>query len=64
MKRDNRIVYSINVGDIQEVAQDELDRRLTKSELTRIEENLGDYIDWHNAITNAILFHIKIQEKA
>jgi len=63
MKDGNRIVYSINVDDIQAVAQDELGRRLTKGELARIEENLGDYVDWHNAIANAILFHIKIQEK-
>jgi len=64
MKSDERIVYSVNIEDIQTVAQEELGRRLTSKELKRIEDNLGDYIGWSEAIAQAILFHIKIAEKA
>ena len=62
MKSDKRVVYSINVADIQTVAQEELGRRLTDDELKRIEDNLGDYIQWHDAIASAILNHITIGE--
>lgn len=62
MKSNKRVVYSINVADIQTVAQEELGRRLTDDELKRIEDNLGDYIRWYDAIASAILNHITIGE--
>lgn len=46
----DRIVYSINVEDIQTVAEQELDRELTDEEIKRVEQRLGDYIDWYEAI--------------
>ena len=46
----DRIVYSINVEDIQTVAEHELDRELTDEEIKRVEQRLGDYIDWYEAI--------------
>ena len=60
MKNDSndRIVYSINVGDIQEVAQQVLERDLTKKEIVLVEESAGDYLDWFQAIENAICKHI------
>ncbi len=60
MKNDsnNRIVYSINVGDIQEVAQQVLERDLTRKEIILVEESVGDYLDWFRAIENAISKHI------
>ncbi len=60
MKNDSndRIVYSINVGDIQEVAQQVLERDLTRKEIILVEESVGDYLDWFRAIENAISKHI------
>lgn len=54
----NDIVYSINVQDIQTVATDVLDRKLTQKEIAAVEKSVGDYIDWHEAITNAIQSHV------
>ena len=56
MKNDSndKIVYSISVGDIQEVAKQVLERDLTKKEVVLVEESVGDYIDWFQAIENAL----------
>lgn len=54
----NRIVYSINVRDIQEVAKQVLGRSLLKKEIALIEESMGGYIDWFQAIENAIHEHV------
>ena len=54
-----RIVYSINVNDIQEVANEFLERDLTEEEVVLVEDSLGDYIDWFQAIENSILEHVK-----
>ncbi len=49
-----KIVYSISVGDLQEVSQDVLERRLTKKEIDQVQGSVGDYIDWFQAIECAI----------
>jgi hypothetical protein len=49
----SKIIYSINIEDVQNVAE-ELGRNLTKKELKIIEDKIGDYIDWHSAIDMAI----------
>ena len=61
MKNDDndRIVYSINVRDIQEVANQVLDRALTKEEVGLVEDSVGGYIDWFQAIENSIHRHVK-----
>ena len=41
----SKIIYSINIEDVQNVA---------KEELEIIEDKLGDYIDWYSAIDIAI----------
>ena len=46
----SKIIYSINIEDVQNVAEEELGRKLTKKELKIIEDKLGDYIDWYSAI--------------
>ncbi len=60
MKNDSndRTVYSISVGDIQEVAKQVLERDLTKKEIVLVEESVGDYIDWFQAIENALRKHV------
>ena len=52
------IVYGINVNDLQEVANQVLDRPLTRSEVALVQGAVGDYIDWSQAIENAIQKHI------
>ena len=54
MKSRNRIVYSIDIEDLQRVADEELDRTLTDKEIEFIENRLGEYIDWYGAIASAI----------
>ena len=52
------IVYGINVDDIQEVSIQVLERPLTDEEIALVKESVGDYIDWFQAIENAIQKHI------
>lgn len=49
-----KIIYSINIEDIQNVAEQELERKLTAKELRLVEDRVGDYIKWYEAILNAI----------
>lgn len=46
----SRVIYSINIEDVQNVAEEELGRKLSKRELEIVEDKLGDYIDWYSAI--------------
>ena len=49
-----KIIYSINIEDVQTVAEQELDRKLTAKELRWVKDKVGDYINWYEAILNAI----------
>jgi hypothetical protein len=62
MKNDNgeEIIYSINVNDIQEVSNQVLERRLTPKEIALVKESVGDYVDWSQAIENAINKHVHV----
>lgn len=53
-----KIIYGINVNDIQEVSKQVLERRLTRKEIVLVQESVGDYIDWVQAIENAIHQHV------
>jgi len=59
-----RIVYSLNVEDLQTVANDELSRDLTEEEIEIVEENLGDFISWYQAISLAIDYMLHKREEA
>ena len=48
------LVYSINVEDLQLIAEEQLDRNLTNEEVGEVDKILGDYIGWYNAIESAI----------
>lgn len=54
----SKIIYSINIEDIQNVAEQELGRELKEKELQVIENKIGDYIDWYEAINMAITNNI------
>ncbi len=49
-----KIIYSINIEDVQNVAEQELERKLTAKELRLVEDKVDDYINWYEAILNAI----------
>jgi hypothetical protein len=53
MKRMN-ILYSINVQDVQDVAQREFDRKLNDKEMESVADKLGEYIDWYEAVNSAV----------
>lgn len=48
------IVYSISIEDIQQVAMEKLDRDLTAKEVAKVADAMGNYLDWYNAIDLAI----------
>lgn len=54
VKNNEKIIYSINIEDVQNVANEKLDRDLNQDELKLVEEKLGDYIDWFGAISDSI----------
>ena len=46
----SKIIYSLNIEDVQNVAEEEIGRELSEKELKIVEDKLGDYIDWYSAI--------------
>ena len=58
MKKEQDVIYQLNIEDIQEVAFQCLDRRLKKKELALVRDSVGEYIDWFQAIEHAINKHI------
>lgn len=61
MSNATKIIYSINVEDILNVAEEELGRKLSKKELKIIEGKIGDYIDWYGAI-DTVIQHLNHRE--
>lgn len=59
----SKILYSINVEDVQNVAIDQLGRTLDDEEIKLIEEKIGDDIDWHQALENTISSIINRKDK-
>lgn len=49
-----KIVYSINNSDLQSVALDVIERKLNEKELKIVAEKLGDFIQWHEAVSYTI----------
>jgi hypothetical protein len=48
------ILYQLTTEDLQNVANETLSRDLTAAEIAHIEPKIGDYIDWHTALHEAI----------
>jgi len=59
----SKIMYSISIEDAQNVAEQEIGRKLTKKELEIVEDKIGDYMDWYEAINMAICHMISNQKK-
>ncbi|MFQ5602644.1 MAG: hypothetical protein ACE5HS_05195 [bacterium] len=52
----NKIIYSINIEDVQTVAEEEFGRELTDDELKFVEDKIGGYIDWYDTISLAFSY--------
>ena len=53
-KKRDEIIYQLTIEDIQEVADQELDRELSPEEIKLVQDRVGDYISWYDAISLAI----------
>lgn len=60
----SKIIYSINIEDVQTVAEEKLGRKLNHKELKIVEDKIGDYIDWYEAITLALNEAVNLQKKS
>lgn len=54
MENREKVIYSINIKDVKGVAQQEFDIELSEHDLIKIENKIGDYIDWYQAIVDVI----------
>jgi len=54
MNKKSKVIYSINIEDLQTVAEQEIERELTDEEIEKVEKRLGDYIDWYGAIASTL----------
>lgn len=50
MKQD-KIIYRLHVSDIQEIAEQDLEREITRAELKKVIELVPNYINWAEAIS-------------
>lgn len=57
---EGKTVYEISVADLQDVAKEVLERELTDEEVVAVGNSVGDYIDWFQAIENAIYQHVRV----
>ncbi len=62
MEGDERIVYSLNVRDIQDVASEILGHVLTDEQVEVVEEHVGDFIQWHDII-ESVIWHFIVQRQ-
>ena len=53
--RSDKTIYKLTVADLQTVADDYIERKLTEEEKLLLIEAIGDKIDWYDAIQNSII---------
>ncbi len=58
--KDDEIIYSLTVEDIQTVASEELDRELSPKEIGKIKDLIAEKINWYDAIADSINEKIKL----
>lgn len=61
--RNNKIVYSICVRDIREVVKGLFARELTDSELEKVGNRMGDFINWADVIESVVNEEVAIEYK-
>jgi hypothetical protein len=49
-----KIIYQLVVADVQEVAMDTINRKLTLDEIETIKEKIAERIEWFDAISGVI----------
>lgn len=59
--KSSKIIYSLNIENVQNVAEEEIGRSLFEKELKIIEDKIGNYIGWHEVIANAINNELEIE---
>jgi hypothetical protein len=47
---ENEVIYYLTMADLQRVAEDLLNRSLTKNEIEKAIKKLPDYINWYESI--------------
>ncbi len=61
--RKNKIFYSLNIEDIQNVAEQVLDRELTDEEIKKVIPAIEDNIGWYEAIKFALISQFEASKK-
>lgn len=54
-KFEDQVFYSLSFEDIQTVAIEEIERKLSMEELSEVAELVSDLINWHEIISYAIM---------
>jgi hypothetical protein len=54
MKNEDKIIYSISIEDVQQVAKEEFGRKLKPRELKIVENEIGDYFAWYDSIESCL----------
>ncbi len=54
MENTDEVIYFLTIEDVQNVAEQELDRELSAKEIALIEERVAENIPWYDAIAEAI----------
>jgi len=58
--RSDKTIYKLVIADLQAVADDYLERKLTEEEIIDLTEEIGNHIDWYDAIHNTMI-HLNIK---
>lgn len=58
--RSDKIIYSLTIADIQNVANQKLERNLSPDEIQKVVEVIAEKINWYDAIEDSITEKIKL----
>ena len=56
------IIYSLDITDIQTVAEQEIERELTINEIEKIKDIIAEKIDWYGTIADSISEKIDVSD--
>ena len=59
---ESKIIYSLNIEDIQTVAEENFVRTLNSKEIEKIIDPIAERISWYDAIYDAIKDNLNIKE--
>ena len=57
--RTNKVIYKLMIEDVQSVAEQEIERKLTAQEINFLIDDIADRIPWYDAISESIAHKIK-----